>query len=307
MLSTWVEIISSRLGTPIYTCGDEVRFNCFTSGCRVPGRAPDTSHHLYVNPSKEKYFCQRCQRGGTLEYLTKVLGLPSSPNQDVSLWKKVISEFVYGTPHVEEADEVDLPDDYVVMLGGSKAFKYLQTRGITWNQVEFYGLGFGTKELKNRVIFPDCDSKGNLVYWVARTYGNHKVKYKNAPVPRTKKVYNLGRITRLGYRKQVVICEGTISANVAGYNAVCTYGRYVTSQQVELIVGLNADHYVVAFDGDAFIQNLFMATKLGRKGLNVSVVQFAYDEDPASVGYEAMQEKISKSVPWERFGLEVLR
>ena len=61
-----IKIISARLGSPILTCGDEIRFNCFRLDCGKRG-VTDSSHHLYINPIKEKFFCQRCQKGSTLE------------------------------------------------------------------------------------------------------------------------------------------------------------------------------------------------------------------------------------------------
>jgi len=306
MLSSSIELISRRLGKPDLTSSDEVRFNCFTSNCGALNREADTGKHLYVNPKKERYFCHRCQKGGTLQYLSKILDLPAVEDE-VTLWTKVINEFLYGiTVTSKKVEKLLLPSDFEPIISGTKAYKYLISRGITQEQVEYYNIGFGTKALKNRIIFPDYDKNGELIYWVARTYGKHKAKYKNAKVSRVSKVYNIGRWLFSSY-EQVIICEGPISAIITGYDAIACYGKYISPSQIELISSLPCKEFIVALDGDATVESIRLGTCLARKGLNVRIVKFLYDEDPALIGYDNMRKRINDALPYDLFSLvEVL-
>lgn len=309
MKSGWVEVVAQRLGPPILTTSDEVRFNCWRPDC---GSGPDTKYHLYVNPRKGKYFCQRCQRGGTLDFLAKVLGLP--PLEDsLLMWEQIMHEFLWGTQEEDEEPKfVSWPQEYNKLMPGLEAHRYLSSRGISEKKIEHYEIGFGIGELKNRIIFPDTDEDDQLVYWVARKYGkldaNKKApKYKNADIPRKRQVYNLGRLLRRGWDRRVVICEGPISAVVAGFDAVATYGKYVTGDQISRLARVGAGEYVVAFDGDAILEGVSLATRLYRRGLNVKFVKFRREDDPASVGGTAMRRMVCQAYSWHSLSaLEIL-
>lgn len=299
MRDEWIESISRRLGPPIFTDGDEVRFNCWRSDCGASG-TPDTKYHLYVNPKKGRYFCQRCQKGGTLDYISKILGV-SAPGQTLLSWDTVIASYLYGTPKVED-DFVPVtmpwPDEYVPMLPGTQAYAYLQSRGITDDMISWHKIGYGLGFLKNRIILPDTDKNGDLEYWVARTYGTHKAKYRNPREKRDTHVFNLGRMEQHGLRESVVICEGPISAIVAGYNAVCTYGKYVTAAQIERLVKFRAREYIIAGDGDGLYAAVSLATRLYKRRLNVKFARFFGVEDPASVGSVEAQKRIADALIW---------
>lgn len=308
MKSGWIEVVARRLGPPILTTGDEVRFNCWRPDC---GDHPDTKYHLYVNPRRGRFFCQRCQRGGRLEWLARMIGV-EVPEDSLLMWEQLMHEFLWGTSTDEEMDYIVLPREYNEMMPGLEAHRYMIERGVSDKKIAFYQIGFGTGYLKNRIIFPDVDEYGKLVYWVARKYGkldnNEKApKYKNADIPRKRQVYNLGRLLQRGWNRRIVICEGPISANVAGFDAVATYGKYVTGDQVSRLVAVGACEYVIAFDGDALLEGVSLATRLFRRGLNVKLVKFRYNEDPASVGGQEMRRRICVAPRWHNMSaLEVL-
>ncbi len=318
-MDPWVEHLRERLGVPLFTSSDEVRFNCFRPDCGMSGTR-DSKYHLYVNSTKGKWFCQRCQRGGSLDYLFSRLGL-QSPENSLGLWEKLVHQFLFGDPEkVATQVQATEPLDYHPVFGGTKAHQYLSARGISDTKNAHYSTGFGTARLndypkeerdkyagKNRIIFPDYNEDGSICYWVARTYGKHHAKYKNAKVPRERQVFNLGRIIRNGHLNRIVICEGPISAICAGYDAVATYGKYVTGEQVSRLVKAGAEEYVVAFDGDALLEAVSLATRLQRRGLKTKFVKFGLQDDPASVGSKQIRRMIGSAIPWGGFSsLEVL-
>lgn len=305
-----VQQLAKKLGPPVLTTSEEIRFNCPFRDCGN-GR-PDTKYHLYLNPLKEKWFCQRCKKGGGTDYLFKRLGV-TPPSKSLTLWDQVVQSFLYPTStytQVEPQREV-LPLDYTEMIPGTQAHKYCLSRGINDAKIRQYSIGFGTARLddypkeerklyagKNRVIFPDFDRYGDVTYWVARTYGKHTAKYKNAQSPAHTKIFNIGRLHRLEEIIRVVICEGPISAIIAGYDAVATYGKDVTGSQINMLVDLQAQEYVVAFDGDAVGPAMSLSSRLQRRGCNVKFVKFSYDEDPASVGPIESRKRVLSAPSW---------
>lgn len=305
---SWLDVVAQRLGPPIMTTGDEVRFNCWRPDC---GSGPDTHYHVYVNPRKGRFFCQRCQRGGTIDFLSRMLNLPE-PEDSLSMWDSLVHEFLWGTRHTEDDYEyLAWPREYQRIVPGMEAYRYLRARGVSDRRIDHFQLGFGIRELKNRIIFPDVDVKGRLVYWVARKYGKldytKAPKYKNADVPRRTQVYNLGRILANGWSRKVIICEGPISANIAGLAAVATYGKYVTGDQVSRLVSAKFDEYIVAFDGDALLEGVSLATRLFRRGCKVRFIKFNRTDDPADVGSVAVRRMACTAPQWNSFSaLEVL-
>ncbi len=289
----WIEKLSERLGPPIFTEGDEVRFNCFKDSCGSSGEK-DTHKHMYVNPVRGKYFCQKCQRGGTLDYLCSVLSLPM-PEEDLSVWAEVMYSYLFGpngdSKPVETVPEPDTSEIYP----GTLAVEYLRTREIGESRVKYYNIRMGVKKLRNRIVFPDFSVTGDLVYWVARDYVGRDPKYRNAKCPKNGKLYNATRWGRAG-GKTVVICEGVISAIVTGVHAVATYGKYVTGEQVRSLRALDADDYVVAFDGDAIEYGASLASRLRKLGCSTRVVRLPALMDPADVGFSEMKSRVANAV-----------
>lgn len=277
--------------------GDELIFCC--PFCKTRTGKPDTKFHLYVNPLKlingirGWFVCHRCGARGPA---SRLLSDQYRQSTAVSKWREVVERFVTGGKRVldDQRSTVKMPLDYVRIIRGSDAHGYLLERGITNEQISVYRLGFGTEDLRElepeqrklyagsgRIIFPDYDADGNVTYWVARSYVNHKVKYKNPPdSDASSTIYNLVRASSYD---SVVITEGVISAIRSGYNAVATYGKGVTKRQIEMLASVAWDHYYIALDGDAVHEALKVGESLQRCGYSVSLVQFDYNEDPASV------------------------
>ena len=294
----------SSLGKYHLSSTGEYNFCCPFCAKRV--RRPDTGFHLYVNPSKYMhgirgwFHCHRCKARGPITRLIKQV-----EKVPVTRWEKfregLMSKFCEPT----EKKKVSLPEDYVEIIKGTQAYDYLVSRGISDGQILSYKIGFGTKDLREvpeeergrfagsgRIIFPDFDADGNCVYWVARSYKGHKIKYKNpAGSNAGDRIYNLYGAIRY---QTCVVTEGVISAIAAGYNGVATYGKDVTTFQIALLANAGFRHYFIAHDGDARAEALDVAEKLARRHCSVSLVCFGKYEDPASVA--DIRDKISRSL-----------
>jgi hypothetical protein len=301
--------LSEKLGPPKNTASDQLRYNCYNPNCG--GKGPDTKYHLYVDPVKGVWFCHRCQRGGNLETLLRNLGVDVD---DVPV-SKFNQESFFDFPSMKSRPNVirpvQMPEDYTEIRRGMEAYAYLQQRGIGEAEIERYRIGFGTQNMRKvdrdqqyrfagwgRIIFPDYNMLRKLIYWVARTYKGHKIKYRNAQVPSRDIIYNFARTQREGY-DQAIICEGPISAIRAGKNGIATYGKYVTAGQRELLARASFGEYVIAFDGDARKDTVKLAKFLAERGKSVRVVYFAFDEDPASV--DDFSERVKNARIWDPY------
>lgn len=321
-MSVYLSTLSSSLGHGKSASSGEYNFCCPLCVKRI-GRA-DTKYHLYVNPTRWKYgiqgwyYCQRCEAKGPLHRLLNKSAQLNSVS--VSKWGQYVKLFRSGRSVLDvskrDVREVDLPMDYHPIFPGTSALRYLKNRGFTRELIDEYAVGFGTQNLSEvnrddryryagsgRIIFPDYDHTGKVTYWVARTYVNHKIKYKNPPNSNADdKVYNLVRATNFS---SVIITEGVMSAIASGYNAVATYGKGVTSTQVSMLADAGFDKYYVALDGDALYSNprskrkspsWELAEALSRRKCSVYLVSLPYEHDPASV--PCFSDYIDNAVLW---------
>jgi hypothetical protein len=300
----------ATLGKFKETTTGEFNFCCPLCVHRI-GR-PDKGFHLYVNPSRYLYgirgwfYCHRCHARGPMY---RLLGKAAEQTVPVTEWSTFVKKL--RGEHIDKEgpgpQPVKLPEDYIEMIRGTEAYGYLANRCISDEQIAFYKIGFGTEDLRDmkaeertkfagsgRIIFPDFDDEDNCIYWVARTYKGHKVKYKNPGRSHARnQVYNLARASRF---KTCVVAEGVTSAIACGYNGVATYGKEVTENQISMLASAAFDHYTIAHDGDARPEALDLATRLSRRGRAVSLVEFSQEQDPASV--EDMPARVDRALSW---------
>jgi len=300
--------LEAILGEGRPTGTGEINFCCPL--CKDRRGSSDTKFHLYVNPTrflhgiKGWFYCHRCHATGPISRLVS----GESVGQTVQRWNDFVQELSGVKPkEKKQQQEVVLPRDYRPVVKCTEAYRYLRDRGLSDDTIRQYRLGFGTQNLRDvsaserrlyagsgRIIFPDYSPDGEIVYWVARTYKGHAIKYKNPPNSNARdKLYNLVRASRCS---AVVITEGVMSAIAAGDNAVATYGKDVTRTQVAMLVAAGFRRYYVALDGDAFKSKpggrrhrtkrppaVKLADALFRRGCETYIVQLPYWEDPDSV------------------------
>ena len=183
MYSEKLKIIKSSLGS-YYESNDEMLFYC-----------PKCNHHkrkLSVNLDKDVFKCWICDyRGNSLLPLIKDRDLRS---QWRSLTSKVdITRFddIFSFNQQVESDleiQLSLPDFFSSLTSpdlssiGQKAEKYLLNRGITKSQIFMHKMGFCYHgPYKNRVIVPSFNEEGRLNYYIARSFSDDYMKYKNPP------------------------------------------------------------------------------------------------------------------------------
>lgn len=289
------EQLSAHLGNTFQAPGAEIRFNC--PQCDRAGKTPDTKGHLYINTRKEVYFCQRCEWKGSVKWLFQHLGIRTTPT--VQSWADTIRRLrlITGEDYREAydpAEEIEYPCGTIEPELGYRAYTYLTAskdrevnglacRGLHPTVIDEYRIRIGASGTfwEQRIFVPTWWDD-LLTFWVARDLtGTHPVKYLN-PYGRSRRyhVFNLDKA--LQYR-DVVITEGVFSAIAAGPNAVASFGKYVTAEQLIQLAEAGFETYYVALDGDAKPQALYVASWLKRRGKHVKIVALPAWGDPDSV------------------------
>lgn len=267
--------------------------------CKKLGHGEDTKFHVYVNTQKKVFLCHRCGSKGSI---TRLIGKSSDEQQITSDWYQ---KFV-DPPDAHEEEVVGVqpipvkfPTGAVDINPGSLAERYLLSRGISQYAIYRYGIKDWPK--RQRVIVPTYRN-GVAEFYVARTYINETPKYLN-PFYKTEGG-SMRRNCVFGYDQsqhssQIVICEGVFSALAVGINAIATFGKLVTRNQIDLICSMGADEYVVAFDADANQEAWSVAKILQDKvTASVRVVNWqgqSEDADPDSVGRDVMENLLDKA------------
>lgn len=291
--------LSSKLGTYLLVDdAKEVRFCC--PFCLSQGKpSPDTKYHLYVHTHQDNHYgrwiCHRCQaRGRSIDILARAVGISALTGTTVPLniLDEVERVFASDEPKAVVVPTVDLPPRVLFDTSYTQANEYVHSRGLTSDDISYYRLKVGTGRAGWRIVIPNFGETGPN-FWQARSYMPFiEPKYLSpAGAYSSLVLFNYLRLDK----KLVVICEGPISAMVAGHHATCVYGKNVSPYQLHLLLKLEANEYVVAFDGDATLESVALATWLYSRGARVKRLLFKQADDPASVGRNGMTELVEST------------
>jgi 5S rRNA maturation endonuclease (ribonuclease M5) len=222
----------------------------------------------------------------------------------------------FEMPSVVESKETlhvntELPQEFELMIDSLRARIHMipvefGKRFYPTSVIEHFHLGFCRSGNYNaRIIFPvRClDMKSfvarSILSWMTK-------KYKNPPGSKhSQLLYNYNRIEE---EDQIYVCEGptdVLRLTQYGLQAVCTFGKKISTEQVDLLYAKRPKEVVVIFDADAVSQNVKAFEKLSLR-LNASYVLLPKKSksryyDPDDVPLEILREKIS-----ERIGISKL-
>lgn len=211
------------------------------------------------------------------------LGVSDEP--EVSDWGGMIRRmrtFTGKEWETPKEGEITYPCDILPIISGSGAYIYLVERNVSEADIAFYQLVVGTGRFRNRIFIPTFDSKNLMSFWVARQFrGESSIKYLNPlNLQRRNQLFNYNKAKE---SESIMITEGVFSSMLAGRSAVATFGKFVTKEQVKLLLASNAKTFYVALDGDAKKQAIVLADALYSAGRKTYLVDLPYEHDPASV------------------------
>jgi hypothetical protein len=213
-----------------------------------------------------------------------------------------------------EKEELKLPSSFKRFKKDGKnnwgAMKYLTKRGIGWDIIEKYKIGYTEKEEENkkgsfRVIIPSYSAIGELNYWVGRDYlpQNDKypsrVKYDNPKVEKRNIIFNE---EKLQWDTDITLVEGPFD-HIVVPNSVPLLGKALNKEYKlywDLISKCNANVNIF-LDGDAFstVKELYSFLNHGRLYGKVRYIPVEGDEDPSSLyqkgGYKEIARHLSNA------------
>ena len=170
----------------------------------------------------------------------------------------------------------------------SPSFRYLLGRGVPECDMAFF-MPAVSGIFPRRVVLPSIDLDGEVEYWQARDWcGKSGIKYVT-PFGRRPEglLMNLDRIR--AFSDELIICEGPISAMVAGRHATCTYSQSFGEDQVYRIVEKGFDRVYVVYDGGESKALALMArlcSALVDHGVETWYCVLPEGKDPADMGRE---------------------
>ncbi len=277
-----IRVLKKVLGSS-YHSGDETLFYC-----------PKCNHHkkkLSVNLEKNKFKCWVCDyRGNNIRRLIRRHG----GFLDQQEWAKYddtveIASFddVFSMEQdIEQEFEqtINLPEEFKTLctknlsLATKPILRFLYDRGVTRADILKWKMGYcASGEYKGRVIVPSFNDDGDVNYFIARTYENNWMKYKNPPASRDIIFNEL----YVDFEDDLVIVEGVFDAVVAG-NSVPILGSSLkeSSKLLKRVVESDTPVYI-ALDPDVETK----AMKLIKKMLTFDIEVYKIDISPyADVG-----------------------
>ena len=227
-------------------------------------------YNLECNIQLGKYHCWKCDAidehmSGNIVSLIRKYGNEKLAQE----YKNVLSEirnselyklhFSDGDFNVDtsiiEKEELKLPSSYKLFKKDGKnnygALKYLQKRGIGWDIIERYKIGYTEREEENkkgsfRIIIPSYNALGELNYWVGRDYlpksekFASRLKYDNPKVEKKGIIFNE---EKLNWDANITLVEGAFD-HIVVPNSVPLLGKALNKEYKlywDLITKANAN------------------------------------------------------------------
>ena len=270
-------------------------------------------YNLECNIQLGKYHCWKCDAidehmSGNIISLIRRYGNEKLAQE----YKNVLSEirnselyklhFSDGDFNVDtsiiEKEELKLPSSYKLFRKDGKnnygALKYLQKRGIGWDIIEKYKIGYTEKEDENkkgsyRIIIPSYNALGELNYWVGRDYlpssdkFPSRIKYDNPKVEKKNIIFNE---EKLQWDADITLVEGPFD-HIVVPNSVPLLGKALNKDYKlywDLITKANGNINVM-LDNDAYetAKQIYGFLNHGRLYGKLRFIPIEDGEDPSSL------------------------
>ena len=252
--------------------------------------SPFVNHHkpkLQVNIKNGKWHCWVSGQGGhNLFQLFKKVKATKKQYQELNELSDNFS-FEY-VPTKQENKEVKLPDEYKPMWTKSNsptykhALKYLQSRGVSQDDMIKYSIGYCEDGLySNRIIIPSYDNEGKLNFFIGRDIFDSKLKYRNSPTPKDIVGFELF----VNWEEPILLVEGALDAITSKVNSIPLFGKTIMNNLKRKILEKKVKTLYVALDNDAVKDSMKIVEELMNEGIKVHMIKLT-EKDPNDIGYE---------------------
>jgi hypothetical protein len=264
----------------------------------------DNRHKLYVNVQKKTWICFNCDwgRGKTsiIDFLASVSNklkseiysellktvIPSDTTSLVTKLEDIFNETPNCNFNIPEPKEIELPGtNNWNSLTTHPVLNYAYSRGLTPEMVSYLQLRYSDKLPTSKgyevtgpwLLFPVFFGK-KAVAWQGRRVGSNKdPKYfGNANIKEW--LWPLSDLFFQFYKnKTVILTEGVFDALgflSVGIPALCTFGKSLSSMQLQLLQELHPSEVAFAWDLDAYKSTLNIVDKVSHIFSKISVITF---------------------------------
>ena len=246
-----VELLEEILGDSglHYPNRGQISFNC--PKCD-DGRS---KHNLEVNYFSNVFKCWSCgDSENTHGPLGKLINIYGNKKQ-----KKLFSVLKPETvkPKEVKKPKVKLPNEYKqfsevnpIYPVRRQAINYLYNRGISDYMIEKYQIGFcDSGEHSGRIIIPSYDKKGELNYYISRSWDpKSRYKYKNPQAEKDKIIFWESHID---WDKDIFLVEGAFDGLFLG-NSIPMLGKHMSELLFETIYNNAKGDVIICLDADAW-------------------------------------------------------
>jgi DNA primase len=275
-----VELLEEILGDHglHYSNRGQISFNC-------PVCDDDRNkHNLEINYISNVYKCWSCgdieNTHGSLGKLFDKFGNKKQKNLYYILKPETVplKEKKYKKLKLPESFTL-FKDSHKIYPVRRQAYNYLQSRGITDEIIEKYGVGFCDKGTHiGRIVVPSYDKKGELNYYVARSWDPHtKFKYKNPEAEKDKIIFNEKLID---WNKDIYLVEGVFDGFFLE-NSIPMLGKHMSEMLFDKIYNNAKGNVIIALDGDAWNNAIKLYHELNGGELyeKIKIVKLPNDQD----------------------------
>ena len=262
--------------------------------------SPFVVHHkpkLQVNIVTGKWHCWVSNAGGhNLFQLFKKL---NATNDQFTELRGIVDEISYGyeSKEVRKEGKVELPKEFLSLVYKhpspvyKNAMVYLQRRGITYEDILKYNIGYCDQGLyTNRVIIPSYDEDGKLNFFVGRDIFESKMKYRNSPTSKDVVGFELF----INWDEPIVLCEGPFDAIAIKRNAIPLFGKTILSKLKRKIIEKKVKSIYISLDTDAIGDSMKMIENFMNHNIDVYFVRLT-EKDPSDLGFEKVTELLKET------------
>ena len=286
-----VELLEDVLGDHglHYPNRGQISFNCPVCD---DGR---NKHNLEVNYIDNVYKCWSCgDSEGTHGPLGRIFDKYGNKKQ-----KKLYNVFKPETVVKREKSKkaLKLPEGFTLFKESStvypvrrQAMNYLKSRGITDEMIEKFGIGFCDKgDHAGRIVIPSYDKKGELNYYIARSWNPmSRAKYKNPIAEKDKIIFWESLID---WNKDVYLVEGAFDGLFLD-NAIPMLGKHMSELLFETIYQKAKGDIIICLDADAWQNSIKLYHELHGGDLwdRIKLIKLPDEKDIADLRGEIKNE-----------------
>ena len=275
-----VELLESLLGDHglHYPNRGQISFNCPVCD---EGR---NKHNLEVNYIENVFKCWSCgDSNNTHGSLTKLFDKYGNKKL-----KKLFSVLKPETVVKRERKKktLKLPEGFTLFKDSSPIYpvrraakNYLDNRGISDYMIEKYQIGFCDQgDHAGRIVIPSYNSKGELNYYIARSWNPmSRAKYKNPEAEKDKIIFWENMID---WNKDLYLVEGAFDGLFLE-NAIPMLGKHMSELLFETIYKKAKANVIICLDGDAWENAVKLYHELNGGDLydKIKILKLPRDQD----------------------------